>query len=48
MAREAEFNFLDMKDIRFTYEQINNDIQHFVTIFKQISTQLQSEQQSPL
>jgi very-short-patch-repair endonuclease len=48
IGREAELNYWGIKVIRFTNEQIDNDIQHVITIIKQISTQLQSEQQSPL
>jgi very-short-patch-repair endonuclease len=47
IGREAELNYWGIKVIRFTNEQIDNDIQHVITIIKQISTQLQSEQQSP-
>lgn len=48
IGREAELNYWGIKVIRFTNEQIDNDIQHVITIIKQICTQLQSEQQSPL
>jgi very-short-patch-repair endonuclease len=48
IGREAELNYWGIKVIRFTNEQIDNDIQHVITIIKQICTQLKSEQQSPL